>query len=360
MATLRDAERPVLRTRSFLRRGSTIAGMGLSIPPRVVTNHELERLVDTNDEWIQTRTGIRERRVAADDVATSDLALDAAREALARAGVAARDVDLVIVGTATPDMLFPATACLVQDRLGATRAGAFDASAACSSWAYAVAMGHAAVASGTAEVVLVIGAETLSRIIDWTDRATCVLFGDAAAAVVLRPCELEQGFLAFHLGSDGSGGSLICLPAGGSRQPPSLETVAARDHYLKMSGREVYKFAVRAIPRAIEEVTARAGVAVADVDCFIPHQANIRIIEAAAKRLGQPMDRFFLNVDRYGNTSSASVPVALYEAAEQGRIRPGDLVVFVAFGGGLTWGAAAIRWTDGQGRTRPRSTRGHV
>jgi len=345
MATVRHAERRGPVERPLTRRGATIAGMGISIPPRVVTNHDLERLVETSDEWIQTRTGIRERRVAPDDVATSDLAVDAARHALAQARLDAKDVDLIIVGTATPDMLFPATACLVQDRLGATRAGAFDASAACSSWAYAAAMGHAAIASGTAETVLVIGAETLSRILDWTDRATSVLFGDAAAAVVLRPCQVDEGFLTFHLGSDGSGGSLICLPAGGSRLPPSVETVAAGDHYLKMNGREVYKFAVRAIPRAIEVVAAQAGVAVDEVDLFVPHQANIRIIEAAAKRLGQPMDKFFVNVDRYGNTSSASVPVALYEAAAQGRIRPGDLVIFVAFGGGLTWGAAAMRWT---------------
>ncbi|MGH2405492.1 MAG: beta-ketoacyl-ACP synthase III [bacterium] len=321
--------------------------MGLSIPPRVMTNHEIEALVDTSDEWIQTRTGIRERRVAADEVATSDLALDAAREALGRAGVAASDLDLIIVGTATPDMLFPATACLVQDRLGAKQAGAFDASAACSSWAYAVAVGHAAVAAGRADTVLVIGAETLSRIVDWTDRATCVLFGDAAAAVVLRPCAADAGFLAFHLGSDGAGGSLICLPAGGSRVPASRESVAARGHYLKMNGREVYKFAVRVIPRAIESVVAQAGYTIDDVDCFIPHQANLRIIEAAARRLGQPLDRFFVNVERYGNTSSASVPVALYEAVEQGRVRAGDLIAFVAFGGGLTWGAAAMRWTNG-------------
>ncbi len=345
MATVRHAERRGPVARAVTRRGATIAGMGISIPPRVVTNHDLELLVETTDEWIQTRTGIKERRVAADDVATSDLAVDAARQALAQARLDARDVDLIIVGTATPDMLFPATACLVQDRLGATHAGAFDASAACSSWAYAAAMGHAAVASGAAETVLVIGAETLSRILDWTDRATSVLFGDAAAAVVLRPCQVGEGFLAFHLGSDGSGGSLICLPGGGSRLPPSLETVAAGDHYLKMNGREVYKFAVRAIPRAIEQVAAQAGIAVEQVDLFIPHQANIRIIEAAAKRLGQPMGKFFVNVDRYGNTSSASVPVALYEAAQQGRIHPGDVVIFVAFGGGLSWGAAAMRWT---------------
>lgn len=335
-----------------MARGSTIAGIGRGVPDRVIANRELEAMVDTTDEWIQTRTGIRERRVAAPEVATSDLAVEASREALTAAGVEPRDLDLIIVGTATPDMLFPATACLVQDRLGAHRAGAFDASAACSSWAYGAAMGHAAIASGVADTVLVVGAEILSRITDWTDRATCVLFGDAAAAVVLRPCAPGEGFLAFHLGADGAGGPLIYLPAGGSRLPPSPETVTARAHYIKMNGREVYKFAVRAIPRAIEQVVAAAGLRVDEVDCFIPHQANIRIIEAAARRLGQPLDRFFVNVERYGNTSSASVPVALYEAVEQGRIHSGDLVVFVAFGGGLTWGAAAMRWTA-SGALRP-------
>jgi 3-oxoacyl-[acyl-carrier-protein] synthase-3 len=347
MSHLQQAPGRASTETTLLRRGSTIAGMGRSIPPRVVTNAEIERLVDTSDEWVRARTGIRERRVAAEGVATSDLAVEAAQEALRDAGVSADDIDLIIVGTASPDMLFPATACLVQDRLGARRAGAFDASAACSSWAYAVAMGHAAIAAGTADTVLVVGAEALSRITDWTDRDTCVLFGDAAAAVVLRPCDPGLGFLAFHLGSDGSRGSLICLPGGGSRLPASAETVARRDHYIKMNGREVYKFAVRAIPRAIAHVAAAAGVAVEDVDCFVPHQANIRIIEAAAQRLGQPMSKFFVNVERYGNTSSASVPVALYEAVEQGRIRAGHLVIFVAFGGGLTWGAATMRWTGG-------------
>ncbi len=309
-------------------------------------------MVDTSDEWIRTRTGIRERRIAAPEVAASDLACEAAVEAMADAGVGADDLDLIVVGTATPDMLFPATACLVQDRLGAKRAGAFDASAACSSWAYGVAAGHAAIVSGRAETVMVIGTEVLSRITDWSDRATSVLFGDAAAAVVLRPCPPGQGFLAFHLGADGAGASLIELPAGGSRRPPGPETVAARMHFIRMNGREVYKFAVRAIPRAIAQVIAQAGLTVGDVDCFVPHQANVRIIEAAAERLGQPMERFFVNADRYGNTSSASVPVALYEAVEQGQVRPGSLVAFVAFGAGLTWGAGLIRWTDDSALSR--------
>jgi len=310
-----------------------------------MTNHELERLVDTSDEWIVSRTGIRERRIAAPEEASSDLAFEAAREALADAGVTPQQLDLVIVGTATPDMLFPATACLLQDRLGATQAGAFDVSAACSSWMYAVAVAHGYIAAGLAGTVLVVGAETLSKITNWKDRNTCVLFGDSAGAAVMQACEPGQGFLSFHLGADGSGGSLIALPAGGSRIPATFESVERNQHYLQMNGREVYKFAVRCIPKAIEEAVHRANIAMEDVDWFIPHQANIRIIDAAAERLGQPREKFFINVDRYGNTSSASVPVALYEAVRTGRIKPGDLAVMVAFGGGLTWGSCAIRWT---------------
>lgn len=326
-------------------RGSTIAGIGHYVPERVLTNAELEQMVDTTDEWIVTRTGIRERRVAAADQASSDLALPAAREAMAAAGVGPMDLDLIIVGTATPDMLFPATACVVQDRLGARRAGAFDLSAACSSWVYAAAVAHGYVASGMAETVLVVGAETLSKITNWKDRATCVLFGDSAGAVVMRPSEPGQGFLSFYLGADGSRGPLIIQPAGGSRMPASYETVERGQHYLQMNGREVYKFAVRLIPRAIQEAADRAGLAIEDVDWFIPHQANIRIIDAAAERLGQPREKFFVNVERYGNTSSASVPVALYEAVQAGRISRGDVAILVAFGGGLTWGSCALRWT---------------
>ncbi len=326
-------------------RGSTIAGIGHYVPEQVLTNADLERLVDTTDEWIVTRTGIRERRVAAPDQASSDLAYEAAKEAMADAGVGPEDLDLIIVGTATPDMLFPATACVLQARLGARRAGAFDLSAACSSWVYGVAVAHGYVGSGLAETVLVIGAETLSKITNWKDRATCVLFGDSAGAVVVRPAERGQGFLSFYLGADGGRGPLISVPAGGSRLPTSYETVEREQHYLQMNGREVYKFAVRMIPRAIQEAVERAGLRMDEVDWFIPHQANIRIIDAAAERLGQPKDKFFVNVQRYGNTSSASVPVALYEAVRDGRIRTGDVAVLVAFGGGLTWASCALRWT---------------
>ncbi|MGH2452511.1 MAG: beta-ketoacyl-ACP synthase III [bacterium] len=332
-------------------RSSTITGLGRAIPSGVLTNADLERMVDTTDEWIMARTGIRERRIAPEGVTTSDLAYEAAREALADAGVAPDALDLIIVGTATPDMPFPATACLLQDRLGARRAGAFDASAACTSWVYGCAMAHGYIAAGMAETVLVVGAETLSRITDFRDRATCVLFGDSAAATVLQPAPEGSGFLSFILGSDGSGGPLLSLPGGGSRYPASFDTVERRQHYIQMKGREVYKFAVRVIPRAIQAAAERAGIALEEVDFFIPHQANVRIIDAAAERLGQPREKFYVNVERYGNTSSASVPVALYEAWAEGRIAPGDLGVLLAFGGGLTWGACAMRWT----KARPES-----
>jgi 3-oxoacyl-[acyl-carrier-protein] synthase-3 len=310
----------------------------------VLTNADLERMVDTTDEWITVRTGIKERRVAAPEEATSDLALEAAREALERAGLEASDLDLILVGTASPDMIFPATACLVQERLGAKRAGAVDISAACSSFVYALSMAHAHVVSGLAERVLVVGADTLSRITNWKDRATCVLFGDSAGAAVVVPSDGERGLLSFWLGADGGGSSLLSLPAGGSRLPASYETVERAQHFIHMNGPEVFKFASRIIPRAIEEACQRAGLSVDEVDVFIPHQANVRIIQAAAERLGQPLEKFYVNVHKYGNTSSASVPVALYEAVDEGRVRPGDVVVLVAFGGGLTWASCALRW----------------
>ncbi len=326
-------------------RGSTITGIGRYLPRRVMTNHEIEKMVDTSDEWIVTRTGIKERRIAAPEEASSDLAYAASQEALANAGVTPEQLDLIIVGTATPDMLFPATACILQDRLGAKQAGAFDLSAACSSWVYAVAVAHGYIASGLAKTVLVAGAETLSKFTNWKDRNTCVLFGDSAGAVVMQACEPRSGFLSFYLGADGAGGPLIALPAGGSRIPASFESIERNQHFLQMNGREVYKFAVRCIPKAIEEAVQRAHMTIDDVDLFIPHQANIRIIDAAAGRLGQPREKFFINVERYGNTSAASVPVALYEAVHSGRVKVGDTVVLVAFGGGLTWGSCALRWT---------------
>jgi 3-oxoacyl-[acyl-carrier-protein] synthase-3 len=254
-------------------------------------------------------------------------------------------VDLVVVATMTPDMPYPPTACLVQDRLGARRAGAFDLSAACTGFVYALAVGAQFIETGVYDTVLVIGAETMSRIVDWSDRRTCVVFGDGAGAAVLRPVEPDAGLLGVHLGADGSGAELIMQPAGGSRLPASHETVAQRLHYLRMNGREVFKFAVRVMGEAAQRALEQCGLSFADVDLYVPHQANYRIIEASAERFGLPMERVFVNIDRYGNTSAASIPVALDEACSQGRLRRGDTVLLVAFGSGLTWGAAVLRWT---------------
>ncbi len=324
--------------------GSTIVGLGRYVPARVLGNAELAERLATTDAWIQSHTGIRERRVAAPDEASSDLAYGAAREALAAAGVAASDLDLIVVGTTTPDMVFPSVACLLQNRLGARTVGCLDVSAACSSFMYGLSVAHGAVVSGQARTVLVVGAETLSRITNWRDRSTCILFGDCAGAVVLRPARSGQGFLSFTLGGDGRGRHQLYLTAGGSRRPASFETVERGEHYISMVGPEVYKFAVRAIPEAAAEVLRQASLTTADVDFVIPHQANIRIIESAARRLGVPLEKFYVNVQQYGNTSAASVPVALYEAVQAGRVREGDVGVMVAFGAGYTWGACAIRW----------------
>lgn len=336
------------------RRYATIAGVGSCVPDRVITNADLEKMVDTTDEWIRTRTGIRERRVVAGDQATSDLAVEAARRALAEARLDPADLDLIIVATVTPDMPFPATACIVQNRLGATRAAALDLETACSGFVYGLATGAQFIESGLYNNVLVIGAETLSKIVDWTDRRTCVLLGDGAGAAVLQPAaEPDQGLLAFHLGADGGGADLLKQPAGGSRMPASEETVRSGLHYVYMNGREVFKFAVKVMGEAAQAALDKCGLSFADVDYYIPHQANYRIIESSARRFGLPMERVFVNIDRYGNTSSASIPVALDEALTEGRIRSGDLVLLVAFGGGLTWGAAVCRWTLDRPAARP-------
>ena len=314
------------------------------MPERIMTNKEIESFLDTSDEWVRSRTGIAERRIAAPDQATSDMAVEAGRKALAAAGVHPDQVDLIIVATNTPDMFFPATACLVQDRLGATRAGGFDLLAGCTGFVYATAVGAQFIVSGAAKVVLVIGSEVLSRILDWEDRNTCVLFGDGAGAAVLQPVPGDRGILATRLGSDGSGGKHLDIPGGGSRIPTTHESIDKRLHYLKMNGREVFKFAVRTLGKVAAEVLEDAGIKQEELDFFIPHQANIRIIEVAAKKLGLPMERVLVNVDRYGNTSTASVPLALHEALEQGRIKDGDNVVMVGFGTGLTWGGLAMKW----------------
>lgn len=335
-------------------RYAQITGWGSCVPDKVLTNEALASIVDTTDEWIVSRTGIRERHVVAGErETTATLAARAGRDALLVAGLPPAELDLVIVATATPEYAFPSTASLIQDALGASSAGAFDLSAGCSGFIYGLSMASAAVQSGSADHVLVIGAETLSRITDWTDRNTCVLFGDGAGAVIVSACTERCGVLATELGSDGSGGDLLILPAGGSRRPASLETVSNGGHYLKMNGREVFRFATTVMPRAAESVIRKAGWEMADVSLVIPHQANVRIIESAAKRLNVPLDRFFVNVDRYGNTSAASIPIALTEAVAQGRLHPGDKLVLVGFGAGLTWAGAAVEW----GMPPPATTR---
>jgi 3-oxoacyl-[acyl-carrier-protein] synthase-3 len=319
----------------------TISGLGAHAPERVITNDELAQMVDTSDEWIVERTGIRERRIAAESEALSDLALPAADEALEQAGVEGRDIDLVIVATVTPDMMFPSTSAILADRLGAADAAAYDLSAGCTGFMYALAQAYGMLAGGLARRALVVGGDILSRILDWSDRSTVVLFGDGAGAVVLEPAE-EPGFLAFELGADGAGGEHLWLPGSGSRlfeQP---------DRLVKMNGREVFKFATRVLVQSGEAVLARGRSSVEEVDVYVPHQANVRIIDHATKKLGIPSERVVINVDRYGNTSSGSIPLALADAQSDGRLRPGALVLMTGMGAGLTWGSALMRWTAGE------------
>ncbi|MCR4398984.1 MAG: ketoacyl-ACP synthase III [Firmicutes bacterium] len=324
-----------------------LLGVGSYVPDKVLSNFDLERMVDTTDAWIVERTGIRERRIAPESMATSDLATRAAEGALEFAGRSASEVDLIIVATVTPDMMFPSTACLVQRKLGASSAAAFDVNAACTGFVYAVATASAFLSTGSYRLALVIGADTLSRITDWTDRATCVLFGDGAGAVVIESSSVNAPpgeILGSYLAADGTGWEVLMQPAGGSQMPASRETVDARLHSIKMNGNQVYKFAVRAMGNAVKECLSRCGLTCDDLDLLIPHQANMRIIEAAAQRLGVPESKVVVNIDRYGNMSSASIPVALDEAVRAGRLESGDIGVMVAFGGGLTWGATAFRW----------------
>ncbi|HOF86585.1 MAG TPA: beta-ketoacyl-ACP synthase III [Armatimonadota bacterium] len=321
-----------------------ITGVGGYAPPGVLTNHDLEQMVETSDEWIRTRSGISNRHIADAATATSDIALPAARQALERAGLAPDALDIVVMATFTPDYLLPATACTIQHALGATRAAAFDLAAACSGFIYAINVIAPSIATGQFRNALVIGADTLSKVTDYTDRSTCVLFGDGAGAAVLQPVPAGRGLLASYLRADGGGCEMLYIPGGMTRKPASHETVDARDHYVKMSGNEVFRFAVRALEEAVLEALSRAGLTAADVDLIVPHQANIRIIDGAAKRLGIPEDRWVINLHEYGNTSGGSIPLALNDAYEQGRLHEGDVVVFVAFGGGLTWGASVLRW----------------
>ncbi|URA10241.1 beta-ketoacyl-ACP synthase III [Thermospira aquatica] len=324
---------------------AVIKGMGMYVPEKVLTNHDLEKMVETNDEWITTRTGIKERRIAADDQATSDLAVIAARQAIEKAGLTPQDIDMVIVATITPDYVFPATAALVQDKLGIPHTGTVDIEAACSGFIYALSMANAYVVSGMYKNVLVIGAETLSRIVDWQDRTTCILFGDGAGAAVIGQGDAKEssGFIGFSLGGDGSYADLLALPAGGSKNPASHETVDQRLHYMKMNGNATFKVAVRTMTEALESILKEHNIDPSEVKLIVPHQANLRIISAIAERLSVGEDRVMVNLQKYGNTSSATIPMALYEAIEEGRVKKGDLVAMVAFGGGFTWGAALLR-----------------
>src|SRR5581483_1458075 len=322
-----------------------ISALGTYVPPRVLTNADLEKMVETNDQWIVERTGIRERHLVDKGVGTSDLAVEAARRCLASRGIQPTEVEAIIVATVTPDMLFPSAACLVQNKLGATGAWGFDLSAACSGFPYALQVGAKLVESGAHKKVLVIGADVMSSIIDYTDRSTCILFGDGAGAVLLEPCEEgEIGLVDFWHEIDGSGAVSLNMPAGGSLLPASHETVDKRQHFVYQDGQSVYKFAVRKMAEAAEKVLERNGVSGADLGCFIPHQANKRIIESTAHRLGMPMECVILNIDRYGNTTAGTIPLAMDTAIQEGRLKKGDLVLLASVGAGFTVGATLLRW----------------
>jgi 3-oxoacyl-[acyl-carrier-protein] synthase-3 len=329
-----------------MSRYAHLTGWGMAVPDRVLTNHEIEQMVDTNDEWIIARTGIRERRIADKSETTASLAAKAGLRALQGTDVKARELDLIIVATSSPEHIFPSTASLVQDRIGATEAGAFDLSAACTGFIFALNMAAQAIRSGSLNRALVIGSETLSRMVNWEDRGTAILFGDGAGAFLLEGRDWPGGVMSCVMRSDGSGGDLLSVPAGGSFMPTSLETLQKKLHLIQMDGREVFRFATRVMASATREVVELAGMSLEDVDLVIPHQANKRIIEAAARGLKLPLDRFALNIDRYGNTSTASIPIAFCEAFEQGRTRAGDRLVLVGFGAGLTWGALTLQLTE--------------
>jgi len=318
----------------------SITGLGAYVPERVLTNDELATIVDTNDEWITERTGIKERRIAAPEEAFTDLALPAARAALAQAGVEGRDIDLLVCATVTPDMMFPTSSALLADALAAPDAGAYDLLAGCTGFMYALVQAYGMLAAGLAQRALVVGGDVLSRILDWTDRSTVVLFGDGAGAVVLERTP-ERGFLGFELGADGAGGIHLSLPGSGSRRIDD----GTANGYVQMNGREVFKFATRVLVSSAEAVLARCGVSVEDVDVYVPHQANVRIMDHAAQKLGIPRERMVVNVDRFGNTSSGSIPLALAEAQRDGRLEKGDLVLMTGMGAGLTWGSGLMRWT---------------
>jgi 3-oxoacyl-[acyl-carrier-protein] synthase-3 len=338
-----------------MAKNAVITGWGFYAPSRVVTNFDMEKIVETSDEWITSRTGIKERRFASDGEGTATMSTRAARTALERAKLRPQDVQLIIVGTCSPDYIFPATACLVQSELGATRAGAFDVEAACTSFVTALGVARGMISSGTVENALVIGAETLSRFLNFKDRTTCVLFGDGAGAVVVEASNASVGVESVVLHSEGSKGEMLMLPAGGTKIPASKETIEQGKHFITMQGGEVFKLAVKSMADAAEEAIRDAGVGLDDIALMIPHQANIRIIEGVAKRLHFPMERVFVNIQRYGNTSAASIPIAIAEAEAQGRLRRGDKVLLVAFGGGFTWGASVLEWYGQHDGMRPPS-----
>ena len=330
---------------SPVTRQAHVTGWGRYAPSQVLTNKDLERMVDTSDEWIVTRTGIRERRVAAAHETTASMAAVAAMRAIRTAGIEPDDIDLILLATLTPDYWMPSTAALVKEAIGNTRAAAMDVAAACSGFVYAYATAHAYITSGLAKHVLVIGAELLTRFLDYSDRNTCILFGDGAGAVVLSASDEPGGGLGIEMTTEPQGAYMIWLPAGGAKSPPSADTIARGEHYIRMEGKETYRFATRTLASTALESIRRAGLEPSDIDLFIPHQANIRIIDAVAKGLDLPMDKMFVNLDKYGNTSAASVPIALAEAVNEGRVKVGDHIVIVAFGAGFTSGAVTIEWT---------------
>lgn len=321
-----------------------IVGTGSYAPEKILTNADISKMVDTNDEWIKTRTGIKERRIIGKDEATSDIATKAAIRALDSAGIEPSEIDLIIVATVTPDFLFPATACIVQYNIGAKNAAAFDLEAACSGFIYSLSIGNSFITAGVYDNILIIGAEVFYNFLDWEDRTTCVLFGNGAGAAILRPTLKENCIIANYLGADGSGKDTVKIPAGGSRLPASQETVIEKLHYIKMRGNEIFKFAVREMSNSVITVLKQCDVSPGEIDWLIPHQANIRIIRAVAKRLSLPMEKVIVNIDRYGNTSAASIPIALDEAVRDGKIKDGDTIAMVAFGGGLTWAASVVKW----------------
>lgn len=328
-----------------MMRSVGILGIGHYVPEKILTNFDLEKMVDTSDEWITERTGIKQRHIAEAEEATSDMSVKAAEKALADAGIAAEEIDLVIVATASPDHAFPSTACLVQDRIGAKNAAAFDLSAGCSGFVYSLGVASQMIKSGLYNKALIIGAETLSRIMNWKDRNTCVLFGDGAGAAVIGVVDDGYGVLGIDLGADGSGGKYLYQPAGGSRKPASMETVENNEHTIHMNGQEVFKFAIQIMGKTAKTALAKAGMKAEELDMLFPHQANLRIISSAAKRLKMPMEKVWVNVDKYANTSAASIPIALCEAQAAGALKKGDNILLVGFGAGLTWSAIVLKWS---------------